>query len=102
VAIETDAERAIFLNTDEFAVIATYTPDGGSAVSINGIFDNAYDEIEGPHAGLETSNPAFTCLSSDVSSAAHGDTLLVNSLTYTVAGVKPDGTGMTTLELEAP
>jgi len=40
------------------------------------------------------------CQTSDVSSAASGDTLTVNSVGYTVVGVQEDGQGMTNLVLE--
>jgi hypothetical protein len=67
-------------------------------VAISGIFDN------GSAAGLGNmmlgSNPTFTCSSSDAPSSKRNKTLVVNSVSYTVREIKPDGTGMSVLELE--
>ena len=72
------------------------------STTISGIFDNEYIGVSaGGDIDVESASPAFTCQTSDVPSADHGDTLVVNSVTYTVRGVQPDGTGMTVLVLEA-
>ena len=97
MAVESAADRAEFVSTDDFGVAATYN----GSTTVNGIFDNEYLEaIEGALVGVEASQPRFTCRTADVSSAAHGDTLAIAGVTYNVVGVEPDGTGMTTLELE--
>lgn len=68
-----------------------------NGVAISGIFDNGSD------AGLNNmmlgSNPTFTCKTADASSP-RGKTLIVDSVSYTVREAKPDGTGITVLELE--
>ena len=46
-------------------------------------------------------DPQFVCRTSDVSSAAEGDALVTGSTNYTIRDVIDDGTGMTTLMLEA-
>lgn len=84
-------DHSQFLDTDDFATSATYN---GS--TINGIFDDEY--VEGLDM-VESTGPQFLVRSSDVAGIAHGAELVINSVTYTVVGVKPDGTGMTTLEL---
>ena len=102
MAIEGDTERAVFFGTDDFGSAATYTPSGGSASTVNGIFDNDYalaDPLGG--VGVGSSDPRFICRTSDVSAAANGDALVVNSVTYTIRNVEDDGTGVTTLVLEA-
>ena len=45
--------------------------------------------------------PQFVCRTSDVSSATEGDALVTGSVNYTIRDVIDDGTGMTTLMLEA-
>ena len=102
MAIETDVERAVFFNTDDFGVAGTYTPSGGSASTVNGIFDKDFSLVEvGNQVGLESNDPRFLCRSSDVPSVASGDTMVVNSVTYTIRNIEDDGQGMTTLALEA-
>lgn len=102
MAIEGDTERAIFFSTSDFADAGTYTPSGGSAATVNGIFDKDFNLADfGASVGIATNNPRFVCATSDVSSAASGDQLVVRSVTYTVRSVEDDGTGITTLVLEA-
>lgn len=99
--IEAAADRAIFFDADEFGVAATYTPDGGAATTINGIFDNpqlsqgATDMLE-----ITTPQPEFECRSADVPNVAEGDTLVVNTVSYIIRAVMNDGTGISTLMLE--
>lgn len=46
------------------------------------------------------SNPTFACASTSASSSSRGKTLVVDSVSYTVREINPDGTGMSVLELE--
>jgi len=101
MAVEVAADRAIFFSTTDFASAATYTPTGGSAATVNGIFDNGYSEVDmGGQVAVASTDPQFTCATSDVSGAAEGDALTVSSVDYTVRRVEPDGTGVTVLFLE--
>jgi len=102
MAVEGDTERAIFFSTDDFATSATYTPSGGSAATVNGVFDKEYSLADlGGVVGVGSNDPRFICRTVDVSSAANGDSIVVNAVTYTVRNVEDDGTGITTLVLEA-
>lgn len=85
-------DLSLFFSTAEFAVAATYN---GSEV-VNGILGKAYVAIN----DVESAAPSFTCSAADVPQAVHGDSLVVNSITYKVVGVQPDGTGIVTLILE--
>lgn len=102
MTLETDADRLAMLDEDDHGTTATYTPDGGSASTINGIFDNEFFEAvsEGVIA-VEGSQPRFICRTIDAPIAGTGDTLVVpvGGTSYDVVGVEPDGTGMTTLLL---
>jgi len=102
MAIEGDDERAIFFSTSDFADAGTYTPSGGSAATVNGIFDKDYSLADlGGSVAIGSNDPRFVCRTSDVSSAAAGDQLVVRSVTYIVRQVEDDSTGITTLVLEA-
>jgi hypothetical protein len=102
MAIEGDTERAIFFNSSDFADAATYTPAGGSAATVNGIFDKDYSLADfGGSVGVGSNDPRFICRTSDVSGAASGGQLVVRSVTYIIRQVEDDGTGVTTLTLEA-
>lgn len=101
MAVETATELAVFFDADDFGVAATYTPSGGSPATVNGIFDNEFFEVEaGGEIAVAMEQPRFTCRTSDVSTAAEGDSITINSIAYTVRVVQSDGTGVTVLVLE--
>ncbi len=114
--VETAADRLTFLNSDEFAVEATYTPAaGGASWTIKGLFDSAAIAIEvGGEVDVQTRKPMMTCRVDDLSGGGgEGDTIVLTSAqllaagldtnpagTYKVRIVQPDGTGMVDLALE--
>lgn len=100
MAVESAADRAVFFDTDEFGTAATWTPSGGSAATVNGVFDSEYQEVGVSQVGVALAQPRFVCRTADASTAAEGDTLLVGSTTYTIRVVQADGTGLTTMVLE--
>lgn len=84
----------------DFAVDATYTPSGGTAKGIKVVFDNEYAVVSlAGDVAIESVSPAAHCKDSDIIGAKHGDTLVINSVTYYVIGIQPDGTGITILIL---
>jgi len=80
-----------FLDSTEMADNATI-----GAATVAGIFDNQFVEVH----GIEGVRPVFVCDEADVASIAHGDALTIKTVSYKVAGVQPDGTGLTSLILE--
>lgn len=101
MAVETDIERAIFVSADDFGVTATYTPSGGSPVSISGIFDSDYQEVDaGGGVGFAVKQPRFHTPTTNVASAAEGDTMTISGVSYVIRVVMEDGTGMTMLAIE--
>jgi hypothetical protein len=79
----------------DFAVVALYN----GATPVSGIFDAAYEEPLGND--VEGYGPTFQCAAADVAGVTQGKTLVINAGTYKVRGVKPDGTGLMLLKLEA-
>ena len=74
MAIETGIERAIMLA--DFGELVTFTPFGGSSVSITGIFDSTYEAIDsGGSVSFAVEQPRLTVKTSDVSGVAEGDLL---------------------------
>lgn len=99
MAVETDDDRSYLLA--DWGVSATYTPTGGSASTITGIFDNDIQEVDaGGTATFAVEIPRFLCRTTDTSSAAEGDAIVIDSVTYSVLTVIRDGQGMTELRLE--
>lgn len=70
----------VFYNTDEFATAATYTPSGGSAVSVSVI------KVEANPAIMDPPPPDDTLIirvrESEVASPARGDSFVIDSTTY--------------------
>src|SRR4051794_30546043 len=100
MAVESAADRAGFLNADEFGVQATYTPAGGDGVSVTGIFDAAQISLQFENVPVSDAQPTFLCASEDLPDAAAGgdagDTLAISAGgSYRVIDLRPDGTGMT-------
>ncbi len=89
-------DLTVFYDTTDFAVDATYTPLAGSPITIQVIPDKRYLAVN----GIEGYRPIARIEESLVSSAGNGDTLVVNSITYTVRDVEPNGTGEVMFILE--
>jgi len=80
-----------FFNANELADNATI-----GAATVAGILDNQFVDI----LGIEAMRPVFTTDESEVSTITHGDSLIIKGLSYKVAGIQPDGTGLTSFILE--
>ena len=72
-------------------VVATV---GGS--SVGALFDNGFSSA----FDIAGSGPRITLPTSSAPSAALGDAVTVSGVSYTVAGIEPDGTGLTVLRLQ--
>lgn len=105
---ETAADRAAFVNADEFGAVAIYTLFGGAAVPLaGGIFDDPHLSVVLGEAATDDSRPTFTLPTADLPPDAApdaGDTIEVEvegegGVTYKVVGFEPDGTGFTRLVL---
>lgn len=83
---------AVFFDAAEHATAATL--DGDSVV---GIFENRYVESLGAVAAAQ---PTYTLPTADAAAAAQGSALVIGATSYTVRNIQPDGTGVTTLELQ--
>ena len=71
--VESAADRLAMLT--DFGQSVTYTRQGGQAVTITGIFDNDYAEVDaGGMVGFAMQQPRLVVRTSDVSSATEGDT----------------------------
>jgi hypothetical protein len=57
-----------------------------------------YEETAGD-ATVQSSSPVAHVRTSDVSSVVQGDTLAIDSVTYTIVEVSPDNEGITQLRL---
>lgn len=91
-----DEDLLAFLDTADFAVTATY--DGSRPVA--GIFGAPHDLASVGMSLHASAAPQFICRAADLDANPVDKTLVVNSVTYTIAEHRPDGTGMTELILK--
>lgn len=82
---------ADFFNSDEFAVSALYN----GSVTTNVIFDLAYSD----QFGMVGTNPVVTASADVLGAATQGQAIVINSVSYKIQNVEPDGTGIVRLEL---
>ena len=94
-------ELAEFFEVSEHGTAANYTPSGGSASAITVIFRHDYYLEDVGNVGVETQQAVITVQTSKVPSIAHGDLIEIDSTNYNVVGVRPDGTGISEIVLEA-
>lgn len=106
MGVESAADRAIFLDVNDFGMTGTLVPVGGAAAPLNGIFDNEYLMIaeSAESAGMSSATPVFLVRSADLpASGVKGGALSLTvdgaARSYLVAEIKPDGTGMSELRL---
>lgn len=99
--IETAADLAVFLDVDEFGTTATIN---GSNVA--GILMDGTEEIPGPYGAIEIieNRPVFLARSADIT-ASGADTdsnnaAAIAGTSYTIREIRPDGVGITVLELQ--
>lgn len=84
---------AVFLNTDEFAVSVVFTIGGVVQAAEKGIFDAAFlmtinDRAETmPMVAVKSSGAI-------ANSTSPNDTVVIESITYYILEIQPDGTGM--------
>jgi hypothetical protein len=83
--------KTILLNTNDFA--DTFT-NARTATNINVIFDKEFAVVVDD---VESSAPTLIVSDVDIPGIQHGDlfTNIADSIVYRVAGIQPDGTGIT-------
>ena len=62
--------------------------------------DVFFDTMGGGEVDVESSQPVFYSKASNLSSASHGDSMVINSVTYKIINIRPDETGMIEVVLE--
>lgn len=85
------------LNASVESRLANAEADFGGAVGVvSGRFGNEYAEAFGAVAG---SRPVFRCMADAVADVTRADAVTISGIAYSVAEIRPDGRGNTTLVL---
>ena len=99
MTVETAQDRLFMLQ--DFGVDAIFDSPDSSHKTVRGVFDNDYESVNaGGSMDFAITRPRFFCRSSDVLDVEDGDSLEIDSVTYKIVVVMPDGTGMTEMMLE--
>lgn len=94
MAIEAAADLAGMFDADEFAVSATYTPSGGSAVSCSVLLDRPEEELSLGRVGVVSSRRViFARLAEIGAGVARGDAIVVGGETLTINKAELDLSG---------
>ena len=84
----------------EFTESAVYTPQGGAARGIAGIFDHVSEVTDiGAYIEADGVSATFDVATADLSAPVLADSITVRGYAYRVVGIEPDGTGRTILVL---
>jgi hypothetical protein len=108
--VETDDDRLIFVNPDEFGSVAVWTSLSGQKPPVACVFDDTFLGLSAGDLDFEAEGARIqiTMRSSDIpADAAHKDLVKVTSQivgekNYNVLEFQPDGTGMTVVRLQEP
>lgn len=80
--------------------LSSFFPDFGASATfaggaVSGVFDNGFGDAQ----GMAGSQPSFMAAASDLAGVVQGASVTIGGVAYSVAGIEPDGTGMTRLRL---
>lgn len=98
---ETDTDRAVFFDIDDFGESVTWSRDGAES-SFSALFQRRSVEGLADFGGGVTHRVStITCRDTDLpDGAVPGDGLTARGIAYIVRTIEPDGTGLSLLQLE--
>ena len=99
MAVEDDEMRLEFLQEWGVSDATFRDVSAGSNSTISAMLKREYYEETAGDATVQSSSPVAHVRTSDVSSVVQGDTLAIDSVTYTIVEVSPDNEGISQLRL---
>lgn len=99
MALESAQDLLNFFDTDTHGTTASISIDGSSS-NISVIINKEYFAIAGESVDVDGTQPVVTCRSSDVTGVDTDDTITIDTVTYNIVNIQPDGTGVTVLILQ--
>ena len=89
-----------FLQTDDFAVVATILSAEGASRSVSGIFDEPFLDAQLGEYSFDGAQPRFTARAADLAGVKRRDEVTIEGVVYLArSDPKRDGTGMAVLDL---
>lgn len=97
-----EEDFTVFFQESDFAHDATWTLQGGGAFTIQVIFDNEYLQDANGQVEDASRMPVARVADTQIAQGAgmkRNDTLVIEGVTYQVAEIQPDGTGVSRIFL---
>ncbi len=99
--IETEADRLAFLDPSDFGIEAILTLADGRKRTISGIFTNRYlESAVAQFVGIDARERGFLTTTREAQDATREDTIEIEDVVHDIAGLEPDGQGMTFIKLK--
>lgn len=95
-----DGDVATILGNGDFNVNGVFTRQSGGTVTTPGWFVDKTQQSSVLTNEIETVDPKFDCETSAIATVKRGDTVLINSVTYTVERIQNNGIGISTVHLK--
>jgi len=101
MAVESAADRAVFVGTDDFGESITWTV-GATPTTLSVVPDAGAALIDdGESSGVLDAHAALLCAAGDIpAGGGQGDAVTFRGVAHTVRSIEPDGTGMSLVRLE--
>jgi hypothetical protein len=111
MSLEFDSDFDGYLDVIGHGVSCTYTPAGGSPVTIKVILDQEYYEVAGDTVGINSSQPVIHGKAKDLKNSSYGDQFdfaaivdlsgntIKDAASYKITSVQPDNTGLVAITL---
>lgn len=90
---------SVFFSNKDFAVEAKITLPNNSTRNISVIFDKQIQTVELLDSTIAANTPNFLCKTEDLSGVKRGNSVLINSVNYSIERMESDGTGTSTVLL---
>lgn len=100
--IESAADRLAFLDATEFGTPGRWVTSAGAAADLSLLFNAPVSAEAGiAMADITMASPSAICRQADLpAGAAQGDRLTARGVVWRVRDIRPDGTGMTIIDLQ--
>lgn len=93
------SERDIFLNINDFASTVTFTPAGGDAVSLDGLWWSPGEVVQVGEVDVVLTDYMIELPTEQVEGVAVNSTIVKDGVTYYCIEFLPDGNGFTKIKL---
>ncbi len=93
-------DLSVFFDQADFAVEAVFSRGGNEVACASVIFDIPTEYVGFEQVNVAADAPYCLARTSDVSGVKRADSVVIEDVTYKVALIKHDGTGVTRIDLE--